>query len=275
MEKLDRLVWAAGFCGTSFGMRIGVRANTPEALEKLRPMLPPGWRYSTEPVVDILYSLTAGGLAARPGVRRFNLLYVGAGRLERTLELEALFPAFENDLQLRVAEFAPRHVFVHAGVVGWRGRAIVLPGSSHSGKSTLTAALVKAGATYYSDEYAVFNREDRVQPYARPLQMRQPDGQAAEMFTAESLGGRAGVSSLPVGLVLETTFRSGCRWRPRSVSCGHGTLALLAHAIPIQRKPARTIRILSRALRLSCHLKGARGDAGAVADRLLREFGDW
>jgi hypothetical protein len=275
MEKLDRLVWAAGFCGTSFGIRIGVRANTPEALEELRPMLPAGWRYTTQPVVDILYSLNAGGPETRPGVRRFNLLYVGAGRLARTPELEALFPVFENDLQLRVAEFAPRHVFVHAGVVGWRGRAIVLPGSSHSGKSTLTAALVRAGATYYSDEYAVFNRQERVQPYARPLQLRQSNGQAGEKVTAESLGGRTGVRSLPVGLVVETTFQPGCRWRPRKMSNGHGTLALLAHAIPIQRKPAWTMGVLSRALQLSCHLKGARGDAGAVADRLLSEFANW
>jgi hypothetical protein len=67
-----------------------------------------------------------------------------------------ILDAFENHLQLWVAEGAPRHAFVHAGVVGWRGRAMVIPRSSHSGKSTLAAALIRAGATYYSDEYAVF-----------------------------------------------------------------------------------------------------------------------
>ena len=41
-------------------------------------------------------------------------------------------------------------------IVTWgRGRAIVIPGRTFSGKSTLVAELVRAGATYYSDEYAV------------------------------------------------------------------------------------------------------------------------
>jgi predicted ATPase len=44
-----------------------------------------------------------------------------------------------------VATEAPRRVFVHAGVVGWKGQAILVPGRSYSGKTTLIAALMKAG----------------------------------------------------------------------------------------------------------------------------------
>ena len=56
-------------------------------------------------------------------------------------------------------------VFVHAGVVGWKGHAIVIPGRSRSGKTTLVAELVKAGAEYYSDEFAVLDAEGRVHPF--------------------------------------------------------------------------------------------------------------
>ena len=71
-----------------------------------------------------------------------------------------------------VAEEARRGVFVHAGVVGWKGRALVLPGKSGAGKTTLVAELIRAGATYYSDEYAVLDERGRVHPYARPLAVR-------------------------------------------------------------------------------------------------------
>ena len=55
----------------------------------------------------------------------------------------------------------------HAGVVGWRGRAIVIPGRSHAGKSTLVAELVRRGAVYYCDEFAVLHETGRVHPYRR------------------------------------------------------------------------------------------------------------
>jgi len=276
MKKIDRLVWAAGFCGTCFGVRIGVRANTPQALETLRALLPSMcWRYSTSPVVGHVYSYIEAGPETRPGIKHYNLLYYGAIRAARTLDPKELADFFEGNLQMTMAQFAPRHVFVHAGAVGWRGRAIIIPGSSLSGKSTLTAALVRAGATYYSDEYAVFTSQGRVVPFARPLQLRQPDGSPMKKVPAESLGGTVGVRSLPVGLVIETTYRSNCHWRPRRGTTGQGALALMSHAVPIQRRPAAAMRILSRVAQTACHLKGARGEVDEVAARILGEFADW
>lgn len=96
-----------------------------------------------------------GGEGPRPGVRRLHLVYAGGARIARARELDEALRALESDLQLHVAVRSRRFVFVHAGVVGWRGRAILLPGRSHSGKSTLVAALLEEGAAYYSDEYAL------------------------------------------------------------------------------------------------------------------------
>ena len=35
MQKLDRLGWAAGICFVSYGLRIGIRSNEPEVLDRL------------------------------------------------------------------------------------------------------------------------------------------------------------------------------------------------------------------------------------------------
>src|SRR5918994_2119193 len=167
MEKLDRLGWAAGLTFTSYGVRVGVRTNDPSVLDRVRAAWLPGSRAARHRRVDRLFSLTVGCHDPARNLRRFHLLYAESQQLARSLELDDVMAALETDLQLHVAEFAPRRVFVHAGVVGWRGRAILLPGASHAGKSTLVAALLRAGATYYSDEYAVLDLSGRVHPYAR------------------------------------------------------------------------------------------------------------
>ncbi len=186
MVKIDRLVWAAGMTLTAYGVRIGIRANSPEVLERLTEYLPPAWEPSSSALVDQLYSLVVGGPDPRPGIRRFHLLYAGAARLARTHLLTEVLERFGSDLQLYTAEMAPNRLFVHAGVVGWQGKAILLPGRSYSGKSTLVAALLQAGATYYSDEYALLDARGRVHPYPKPLSLRSPTGEPPRQYTAET-----------------------------------------------------------------------------------------
>jgi hypothetical protein len=80
--------------------------------------------------------------------------------------------AFESALRIRIAEMAPRRVFVHAGVVGRRNLAIILTGKSYTGKTTLVRELIRSGADYYSDEYAVLDAGGKVHPFLRPLEIR-------------------------------------------------------------------------------------------------------
>ena len=202
MDKLDRLGWADGICFTSYGLRIGIRVSEPEVLARLPDHLPPGWKPAASPIVDRLYSLRAATTGRSTAVRSFNLLYAGPARLARTKALEELFEPLESDLQMFVAEWARRRVFVHAGVVGWRGQAIVIPGMSFSGKSTLVAALVRAGATYYSDEYAVFDARGRVHPFPTPLTLVDDHSVRAKKCPVDIPGCRIGTKPLPVGLVV-------------------------------------------------------------------------
>ena len=269
MEKIDRLGWAAGISFTSHGVRVGVRVNNPEALGLVQDYFPPGWKRSRATTVERLYSFVHGGSnEAQPrGVRRFNLLYRDIGRLARTKNLEEALELFESDLQMHIATEAPRRVFVHAGVVGWKGGAILVPGRSYSGKTTLVAELIKLGATYYSDEYAVLDARGRVHPFARPLQIRE-DGKQIR-YRVETLGGRTGVKPLPVKLVIVSRYKPGAKWRPRELSAGQGVLELLNQTVSARTQPERAFATLRQVATQALTLKGVRGDAREMASALL------
>ena len=149
MAKIDRLGWTAGLSFTAYGTRFGVRTNDASVLEQAQQYLPLGWEPSNSDIVDMVYSLKVGKQSQRKGTRHYNLLYAGAGLMSRSMALDELYVELESNLQLLTAYLAEGYLFVHAGAVGWQGRAIVIPGRSFVGKTTLVSTLVRAGATYY------------------------------------------------------------------------------------------------------------------------------
>ena len=269
MEKIDRLGWAAGIAFVSYGLRIGIRVSSPEIMDRIEGLLPPNAKPARGPRVGCLYSLIVSGTRVGSNTRRFNILYADSGQLARTKDTDLILEALERDLQLYVAEWARRRVFVHAGVVGWQGRAIVIPGRTMTGKTTLVKALVDAGATYYSDEYAVFDEHGRVHPYLKPMSVRKNGDGNAEEILPEALGGTSGVKPLPVGLVVATSYREAARWRPRQLLPGRAVMALLDHTVSVRRKPERALTTLRQVVADALVLKGARGEAEEVAKVLL------
>jgi hypothetical protein len=243
------------------GLRIGLRSDHAALLRRLAERLPRGWRRAAGGRPQRLYTLVADGRGERA-------LYADGALLARGRRLPATLDAFESDVQLHVAEWAPRRVFVHAGAVGWRGRAIIVPGRSLSGKSTLVRELVRAGATYYSDEYAVLDARGRLHPFARPLALRTARG-TRRRVRPESLAARIGVRPLPVGLVVVTRYRAGARWRPRRLSPSAGALALLANTVSVRREPTAAMTAVQAVVLQAVILQGVRGEAREVARALL------
>ncbi len=272
MKKVDRLGWAVGFSLKSYGVRIGIRSNDASVLDRVCEHLPHDWETSSSPVVDRVYSILLGGEGPRANVRRFSLLYGDHLQLARSTDLEVVLERFESDLRLFVAELAKHRVFVHAGVVGWKGKAIVIPGRSYSGKSTLVAELVRAGATYYSDEFAVFDSRGRVHPFAKPLELREEGEYTQTKVSVAELGGHSGTKPLPVGLVLMTQFKSGARWRPRKLTAGKGVLELLFNTVSARRNPERALATLQRVTAKADVLKGVRGDATEAVPAMLQRI---
>ncbi len=268
MAKIDRLGWAEGLAVRAYGLRIGVRVNRPDALTPLVERLPPGWKPSSSPVVDRLYSLWLGKESGSlRGPRGYHLLYVGAVRCARSLSVDEVLDAFESELRQAVAALSRDRVFIHAGVVGWGGGAILLPGRSCSGKTRLVRALVRAGASYYSDEFAVLDRRGRVHPFGHPLSIRE--GAGVHRCSPEELGGVRGVGALPVRAIVLTGYRAGARWRPLRLTPGQAVLALLAHAVPVRRRPRTVLRTLQKAVSGAVALKGVRGGAVVTAPAVL------
>ena len=270
MKEVDRLGWAVGFSLKSYGVRIGIRSNDPAALERVCSHLPSEWERVSSAVVDRVYSIKIGGKGSRASVRRLNLLYGDDVQLARSPDLDSVFETLESDLRIFVAELAKDRVFVHAGVVAWKGQAIVIPGRSYSGKSTLVAELVRAGATYYSDEYAVLDSRGRVHPFSKPLELREEGQFRQTKITAAELVGQTGSKPLPVGLVLISRYKSGARWRPQKLTAGKGVLEMLFNTVSARRSPGRALATLQRVAEQADVLKGVRGDAGKVVPALLQ-----
>ena len=168
-----------------------------------------------------------------------------------------------------VAAHAKNRVFIHAGCVAWRGRAIILPGHSFAGKSTLVAALLQAGATNYSDEYAVLDKAGHVYPYPRRLSLRDGDTVVRRRCTAEDLGSQTGVDPIPVGMILRTRYRQGARWSPKPMSVGEAAMVLWGNAAAATYVPRECLAAIHAAVECPVRLQGPRGEADETAREVL------
>jgi hypothetical protein len=269
MENFDGLHWADAIAVNCFGVRIGIRTTEAGFARSLEHLLPRGYKATSSQRVEQLYSLVVGRPGARKNRQRLNVLYRGSERLAREREISPVLEILQTQIRRTVAETSPRRVFVHAGVVEWGGRAIVIPGRSMSGKSTLVVELIKLGATYYSDEYAVLDEKGFAHPFAKPLSLRKPGSFEAIDHEVAEFGGAEGSKPIPVGLVVVTRYVPGAPWCARELTRGQGLLALLSHAIAARRRPNQVMRTLRHAMAHAGTIKSIRGEASEAAEDLM------
>ncbi len=247
------------FCLKAYGRSIGIGGPDP-VLERARERLPPTYRLTAAPpertwTVD---HRRRNGWAVR----------VDDLGLSEHEDEPAATEALLSDLELWVAEHARRAVFIHAGCVVAGERAIVVPGYSLSGKTTLTAALVRAGAAYYSDEFAVLDHRGNVRPYPRPLSMRVR-ANITERIPAAELGGRVGRGPAPVGLIAALEYDADAGFAVEREMGSRAALQLVPHAIPALSRPRATLLAIQRASSTAIAVRGKRGDADDAASALL------
>jgi hypothetical protein len=175
------------------------------------------------------------------------------------------------DAQIRgfLAVHVTERVFVHAGAVVVDGRAIVLPGRSFAGKTTLVSALLHAGATYYSDEFAVLDADGLLHPYACPLSLRGEDPRRSTATAAGALGAPTGSGPVRIGLVATARYVPGASWRPQADTRAAGAVALMTNTPAARENPATVLPVLSRAVAEASVLSGSRGEAAATATMLI------
>ena len=268
MELLTRLPWVTTHAGEMYGICIGIRTDNSSIACQLPEFFPYGWSPLTDahPVVDRLYSVRWAGNGARDVT-----VYENARILHRGADVPTALHELEAQVKLFVATRARHRIFVHAGVVGWNGKAIMIPGPSYSGKTTLVSELVRAGATYYSDEFAVLDHRGRVHPYSSPLEVRGTLSPFQIKTPVEAFEGCAGRELLRLGTVLITQYEHDQHWSPKRLSTGEALLELLTHTPAMRRRPVAALASLENALRRTHILLGSRGEAPATASLIL----DW
>jgi len=220
--------WSSRLTFVSHGAQIEIRADEETFLEAVREILPESSEIRPVSTPDVVYSI---GLSKdHQGVERHYDLFEAKNRISSKQKLTHLLRFLLSELHFKIAQHAREVLFVHAGVVGWKNRTIVIPGRSMSGKTSLVAALVRAGAVYYSDEYAVVDRSGWVHPYPKPLSIRNKDGSTTQVDAA-SLGKGPGRHALPASMIVVSRYREGATWRPRRLTRGQAVLALIDNSV--------------------------------------------
>jgi hypothetical protein len=250
----------------AFGVSWELRSDSAVLHRALLERLPPGAAPSTDMTVERSYALRT--VPATISERDASYLLLADGRpLVRSSSAAEIADAFEENLSWLVAERSPRRVFIRAGVVGWRDRAIVIPGGRGTGKSMLVRALVAAGASYFSDDYAVLEG-NMVQPYPS----RVPPSGAGLSYWLEECGASREPKPVPVGVLLFAPYQPGAVFKPKLISRGKALLGMFKHAVAAQRSPANVLRTLETVSRRCNALESVRSDARTVASYLLERL---
>jgi hypothetical protein len=168
---------------------------------------------------------------------------------------------------------------VHAAVVSHPNGVLAVPGASGHGKSTLTAALLRAGFGYLSDEALAIDRRDlEVTAFPRPLSLGHdvcaslgidPTGRPTSdhecLIRAAELGeeGRPGRITHVV-----LSRRDGSEVAVRSTVRSTAVSALLANSFNHYRQPESSFHVAAAVARRAEVLTARYREAGQLADLL-------
>jgi hypothetical protein len=239
----------------AFGVALAVTA--PADLEDaIRSVLPPGWR-PVDPSTAVV----------RCEVRRYEngslAVFAGDTILGTTDEETILRELLDNFFRQQVGARSPDRIFIHGGAVVVGTSAVVLPGRSFAGKTTLVSALVRRGALYLSDEYALLDEHGHVHPYARPLSVRRGTGGTTDLVDVAELGGLASEQPHRIALIVLAEYRPGAMWKPRRLSRGTGAMHLFSHTLT--QRPEAALTSARAAAEAATIIEGERGEADQAA----------
>ena len=170
----------------------------------------------------------------------------------------------ESDLALFASERIAGLVAIHAAVIIRGAEALLVPGTSHAGKSTLCLAAAGVGARVLTDEYALVDPiTGRVAGWRRPVRARRPDGAIDRLDIA--------VASDPVavGLVALVAYDADPAhlWAP--ISGAEAVMGLLANTVCAQSRPDEALDAALALARSSQAVAGSRGEAIQAIVELL------
>jgi hypothetical protein len=251
-----------GFGVRAFGVNICVEADSPDALAVLDryifTSLPRVDSARIEPDLSVRIAQAAG---------EFHLLCEGSEVASATDAAQLIPHLFHVLDDIVIRRLAPLKA-VHAGAVVWGGKAILLPGSTHSGKSSLVAELLRNGAAYLSDEYALIDAQGMVHAYPRPILARDRDGFQSARLPGEC-GAQIADAPVRVGWVLTLAYDPEASWAVDEVSQSVALISLLRNTPHAMADSPEMLPAFERAVAGAVCFMGRRGDAPAAAAAIL------
>lgn len=233
--------------------------------QRLREALPPEFAAPREPsAVVVSYRVSAIIPAGAAEASDYVIGCDNVGVFATASEDEAYW-WLHRDIEQTVARRAPHSLFVHAGVVGWRGVGIVIPGRGPTGKSTLVADLVRRGAVYYSDTFAVLDGQGRVHSYRGQLGVGSED----QPHDLRLIREESPAEPLPIGLIVSGGYAPEAVWRPAVVRGPHAALPLADSMVVAREQAAQMPQIIGQIAAGAVGLRGPRAEGEEVATLLL------
>jgi hypothetical protein len=157
---------------------------------------------------------------------------------------------------------------VHAGAVVLKGRALLIPGSSHAGKSSLVAELLRRGAAHLSDEYAMVDQEGRVHAYPRPLLLRNGSPKQTLVLPME-FSAEFEMRPAEVGWVIAVDYDPEGKWEIQRISQSEAVMLLLRNTPHEMGQSPEMIDLFTRSVAVAECYAGTRGEVAEAADRIL------
>jgi hypothetical protein len=181
----------------------------------------------------------------------------------------SLVPALIRVLDDAVVQRLTALRAVHAGAVVLGERALLMPGATHAGKSSLVAELLRRGATYFSDEYALIDSGGRVHPYPRPMLLRNGSPEQYPVLPREC-NASVGNAPVPVGWILSLEYKPNGAWSVELVPQSEGLLTLLRNTPHVLAETPDMLGAFQRAVAGATCYAGRRSEAVNAADQILR-----
>ena len=203
------------------------------------------------------------------GTVEFDIAGVTSGEYQEDFGFERFL---NGVIRSHIAAMSKSWVFLHAGVVEWRGKAIILPGQSYKGKTTLVSELIRLGAGYMSDEYAVMDENGLVHPFERDLGVRFVPDEGPRPVDPSAFGGVRAEDPIEAGLVVFTGFVANATWSPEIMSLGSGILESVPEVIPFSFNPEFVLKVLNTTFNRAIIVKSDRGEALDTAPKILEYF---
>lgn len=185
LERLDALEWASvSPVYRAVGLTFQVRSEDVDVANELGCVLRS--LTSAHDHGDHLYSIRA---RVHEGVAQWRVYFDGKA-IKTVASSDAAIALVLWHIDEAAVTYSPGVLFFHGAAVQYGERVLMFPGAMHSGKSTLTTALVRRGLSYLSNgEVALDVSVGRAVPFSKAISL---DGATRvyfpELFPDEAAG---------------------------------------------------------------------------------------